>query len=395
VKGTTVARYYQVISADGHLETPPESWSKYVPEKWRHRAPRLIPLPEGGEGWLVEGQPMLHNGQNIAAGGPTKIKFRNASYWNPDGSPAPGAGSAEQRLREQDEDGIDAEVLFPPVFATRFLEGIADKDVYLSMVQAYNTFLAEDYCSVAPDRLIGNAVIPVSGIDDAVSELERIHHLGLRSVSYFQFPNGTGHPKPEDDRFWEKSLELGVRLSPHFGFGAVRADIAPGVGTGAQPFAAAACQRAGTHAPVYCMSQLIVDGVLDRFPEIQMYFAETNIHWLPGSLFMMDDSYECFRRAFDRKLPLTPSEYCVKHFHWGIIRDPVGVQMGPERIPFDRVMWGTDFPHSVGSYPDSQQFLVEAFKGLDDGIRRKVLLENPARYYGLDLTKPITETPAA
>ena len=44
-------------------------------------------------------------------------------------------------------------------------------DVYLSMVQAYNTWLAEDYCIPAPDRLIANALIPVSGTDDAVSEL--------------------------------------------------------------------------------------------------------------------------------------------------------------------------------------------------------------------------------
>jgi len=58
-----MARYYKVISADGHVETPPESWVKYVPEKHRARAPRLIPLPGGGEGWIVEGQPLLANGQ--------------------------------------------------------------------------------------------------------------------------------------------------------------------------------------------------------------------------------------------------------------------------------------------------------------------------------------------
>jgi hypothetical protein len=29
---------------------------------------------------------------------------------------------------EHDEDGIDAEILFPPVFATRFIEGVTDDD---------------------------------------------------------------------------------------------------------------------------------------------------------------------------------------------------------------------------------------------------------------------------
>ena len=40
-------------------------------------------------------------------------------------------------------------------------------------------------------------------------------------------------------------------------------------------------------------------------------------------------------------------------------------------------MWGTDFPHSVGSFPHSQEFLDKAFAGKDD-LRRKVTLENPA-----------------
>src|SRR5580658_4692949 len=107
-----MARTYQVISGDGHVETPPDGWRKYVPEQWRDRAPRLIRLPDGSDGWLVEGQPMLHNGQNIKGRGP--VKFANASYYNEDGSLREGAGDARQRLREQDLDGIDAEVLFAP-----------------------------------------------------------------------------------------------------------------------------------------------------------------------------------------------------------------------------------------------------------------------------------------
>ena len=115
-----MARHYKVISGDGHVETPP-FWNKYVPEKWADRAPRLVRLEDGGEGWLIEGMPMLKNGQNITGRGP--IRFDFGSYYKPDGTPNDGAGPAEQRLREQDEDGIDAEVLFPPVFASRFLEG--------------------------------------------------------------------------------------------------------------------------------------------------------------------------------------------------------------------------------------------------------------------------------
>jgi len=388
-----MARYYQVISADGHVETPPDPWVRYVPDRWKERAPRLVALPDGGEGWVIEGQPLLKNGQNITGRGP--ISFDTASYFKPDGSPNDGAGPAEQRLREQDEDGIDAEVLFPPVFATRFLEGIADRDVYCSMIRAYNTWLANDYCAVAPDRLIGNSVTPVSNIDDAVAEIQFAHDAGLRSIAFYMFPNGSGFAEPEDDRFWEKALGLGMALSPHFGFGERRAPLPkPGAGTAGQPYASALVQRAGTHSPVYCMAHLMAAGVFDRFPEIRFYFAETNASWLPFTMFFMDDSHEIFASAFNgRKMALTPSEYIKKHCHFSIIRDPVAVEMA-DRLPLDNIMWGTDFPHSVGSFPHSQEFLDKTFAG-KDALRRKITLDNPARYFGLDLEAPITETPSA
>ena len=79
-----MARKYRVISGDGHVETPPDGWLARIPEKYRDRAPRLIRLPDGSDGWLVEGQPMLHNGQNIKGRGP--VKFANASYFNADGT---------------------------------------------------------------------------------------------------------------------------------------------------------------------------------------------------------------------------------------------------------------------------------------------------------------------
>ena len=58
-------------------------------------------------------------------------------------------------------------------------------------------------------------------------------------------------------------------------------------------------------------------------------------------------------------------------------------------------MFGSDFPHSVGTFPETQKFIADAFEGVDDSFRRSMLLENPANYFGLDLDGDITETPAA
>ncbi|MBW1884183.1 MAG: amidohydrolase [Deltaproteobacteria bacterium] len=388
-----MARHYQVISSDGHIESPPDVLLKYVPEALHCRAPRLVPLPGGGEGWIVEGRPLLPNGQNIVGGRP--VKLSGGSYFNEDGSAAPGAGGPEQRLREQDLDGIDAEVMFPPVFASRFIEGIRDREVYLTLIRAYNSYLALDYCSVAPDRLIGATAIPVTGIDDAIAELEYGHSVGLNSACFHQFPNGSGLSAPEDDRFWARCLELGVHLAPHIGFGAATPPPREvSAGTGEAKFSEALYQRAGGQGPVFAMIQLMLEGVFDRFPQIQFFFAETNAHWLPGALFLLDDNYGLFKEWFGVKLAMKPSEYILKHCHFGIIRDPVAIRMH-ELIDMDRIMWSSDFPHSVGSYPNSRQFIADAFDGIDDAVRHKVLVENPAKFFGLDMDAAITETPAA
>ena len=36
----------------------------------------------------------------------------------------------------------------------------------------------------------------------------------------------------------------------------------------------------------------------------------------------------------------------------------------PKRTGIEVLMWGSDFPHSVGSFPDSRQILAELFEGV-------------------------------
>jgi predicted TIM-barrel fold metal-dependent hydrolase len=56
-------------------------------------------------------------------------------------------------------------------------------------------------------------------------------------------------------------------------------------------------------------------------------------------------------------------------------------------------MWGSDFPHSVGTFPRSYAYIADAFAGIAEETRRKILLENAAEYYGLDLDAELTATP--
>jgi predicted TIM-barrel fold metal-dependent hydrolase len=391
-----MSRTYQVISADGHLEIPAEPWTRHLARQYLDRAPRLVKLPDGGEGWLIEGQPMLQNGPNIVGGSPRDCS--KPSYWNADGSPAPGTGDARQRLREQDADGIDAEVLFPPIFVTTAIQTISDKSVYRAVIRAYNTFLAQDFCPVAPDRLIACGVIPVTSIDDALAELRFCREAGLKAVALNDFPSGKKGPSPEDDRFWEAALSNGMPLTGHVYFGTRYPPFITQGAVHSDANSAAAgvlTTRQVSFAPMYTVAQLIVSGVFDRFPELRFYFAETNASWMACALWQMDDNHDTFRRAGILKAPLTrkPSEYFQEHVCCGFVRDPrIGRMLNV--LPIDNLMFGSDFPHSVTSYPETRYWIDETFEGVPPAVRRKVLVETPAKYFGLKLDQPITPTPS-
>ena len=61
-----MASKYRLFSADSHLEISPERWTERVPAKYRDRAPRLVKLPNGGDGIIIEGRPLYVVGLAIA-----------------------------------------------------------------------------------------------------------------------------------------------------------------------------------------------------------------------------------------------------------------------------------------------------------------------------------------
>ncbi len=187
-----MAREYRLISSDGHLEVRPERWTHRVPAKYRDRAPRSVQLPDGGDAILIEGQPLQEaNFLDLRAG-------RAEGQWQPFGikvEEAAGTGSPEQRVREQDMDGLDAEVLFTAMVAGPVLwRNIAHDEVYKTVIRAYNDWLAEEYCAVAPDRLIGLGVIPWTNVDDAIAEMEHCAKQGLKGVVLGVLPSCQGVP---------------------------------------------------------------------------------------------------------------------------------------------------------------------------------------------------------
>jgi len=190
-----MARQYKVFSGDGHIDLNPDVWRNRVAAKWRDRAPKRVKMPNGSDAVVVDGGKL----NTIGVTRSVRVAHKDLAKQVPTFENSAGTGSPEQRLREQDQDGIEAEILFSQI--SFVLRQAKDDDLYLELVRAYNEFLAEEYMAVAPDRLICMGTIPVTGVEDAVRELEHCAKLGLRGVKLDRFPSGRGYPTADDDNF--------------------------------------------------------------------------------------------------------------------------------------------------------------------------------------------------
>ena len=66
------------------------------------------------------------------------------------------------------------------------------------------------------------------------------------------------------------------------------------------------------------------------------------------------------------------------------MEDPVGLRER-HHIGIDNIMWASDYPHSETTWPNSKALTDEWFTPLGEDDKRKVLWENAAKLYDLDL----------
>src|SRR5215472_14572666 len=54
-----MAKQYDFISSDTHLEVLPERWTGRVPAQYRDKMPRTVSHPDGGDAIQIEGAPLF------------------------------------------------------------------------------------------------------------------------------------------------------------------------------------------------------------------------------------------------------------------------------------------------------------------------------------------------
>ncbi len=376
---------YKVISADSHIEVPPDVWSCGVPKKFEGLAPRRITLPNGGDGFIVEGG-IYQGGSNLYAGIDPKDYNPIGLKWDE----AAGTGGPEQRLRELDQDGIDSEWMYPGVGGVRNItRGIKDPDGYHALLRTYNRWLAEEFCAVKPDRLVGVGCIPDRSLSEAIKELEFCSQVGIKLVEIAAFPSGLPHPVEGDDRFWARAQELGMPVTVH-----------TSLNGGSPIFKYPMLPPPHLRPPDYVsrlarygirgaqnITQMVMSGLFDRFPDLHVYYAEQQVGWAPIYMEQMDHNYERHHywaeTTYNMKpLKQLPSEYVKQHIYLGFFDDPIGVKLRHE-IGVDRIMWGGDFPHVESNWPHSDETLQRNFQDVPMDEQRKMAFENAERFLSL------------
>lgn len=382
-----MSRVYSRISGDAHIEVPPNIWSKAVPEPFKDIAPKHIKLPNGGDGFLVEGG-IYQGGSNLYAGktpeeySPIGLKWIDMA----------GTGDGHQRLEEMDMDGVDAEVLYPGIGGViNMTRGIRNDDAYHALIRTYNRWLVEEYCVPDPDRLIGVGCIPERGLEQALEELEYAAEAGIKLVSLERFPSGKDYPTPEDDRFWAAALDLNMPVTVHINFPKPKGQIIE-YPTLPPPYMrppdyVSRLARYGIRGALTIV-QMVMSGLFDRFPELEIYFAENQVGWVPIYLEQMDHNYGRHRhwaeKIYDLKpLKQLPSEYIKQHIYWGFFDDPVGMKLRHE-VGVDKIIWGGDFPHVESDWPNSGKTLERQFQGVPEDEQAMMAAGNAIRFLHLE-----------
>lgn len=382
---------YKYISADNHLDTrwlPKDLWQKRLPARLRDRGPKVVEAPNGSM-WEWEGRL-----QGESADGSRNAKLRQATFGfrgvkTPEGSLPP--SDPKLLLEHFDVASIYAGVSYGD---TRKWN-VKDDELRKEMYRAFNDFVLE-LNAHAPDRILVLAELPAMHADVCPSEMRRVVQQGARAVELSPFDADPPLWDPVWEPVWGGAEDLGIPLCLHIG------------DKSGTPYPPNEYGRSRAHFSIVPMSaapaitQVIFAGVFERHPNLHISVAECRVGWLPFLISWMDRQVR--ERPDDPTAPLSmlPSEYFARNMSVTFEDDMIGARLIPEDWAYLRqsAIWGGDYPHPQGIWPDADALMEEMFRGVDPALRQEVVFDRAARIFkvkGPSAQRPVAEpaTPAA
>jgi predicted TIM-barrel fold metal-dependent hydrolase len=377
----------RMVSADSHMLEPADLWVERLDKRFRDRAPHAVPN-EGHHGlsFVAPGINPFPIGTVSAIGksGEELMKHLDKGYE----AARPSGWDPVERLKDQEVDGVEAEVLYTSLGMPLF--GLPDAELQRACFKVYNDWLAQ-FSSHNPNRLIGIALISLEDVAEGVRELERCRKLGLRGMmTWGTAPSEHPYSDPIYDPFWNAAAELEMPLSLHTitSKAGSPGGVASGVAMRSQAGSTAVAYLSnymflGTDIQVSLFS-LVMGGVLERFPKLRIIAAESDTGWMPHFMFRLDHGYEKFGGMPMKRLAMKPSDYLRRQMFATFQDDPIGAALYKFLGP-DNYMWASDFPHSDSTWPHSREVVERDFAGVPEEVTRKIVFDNAVRLYGINV----------
>lgn len=393
----------KIISVDDHIMEPPNVWQDRLPEKYRAVGPRIVrqkvadmqfvggvfSYREAGEHeegtwcdwWYVEDLRYPLTRVMAAAGysreevtiSPITMEDMREGCWN-----------QTARLADMDVNHVEASLCFPtfPRFCGQTFKEREDKVLADLCVKAYNDWMFDEWCAGTGGRLIPLPIIQLWDADLAAAEVRRNAARGGRAVAFTEIPAFLGLPSIHDpsgfwDPFFQACDETGTVVCMHIGSSSKMPSTSPD--------APAAVGSTLTYMnAAMSMTDYLMSGLFERFPNLKLAYSEGQIGWIPYILERADKVWEENRGwgGVADKVLRPPSEYYREHIYGCFFDDAHGIK-NLDAVGVDNVTFETDYPHSDSTWPHSLKVAMDILAGLDDETIYKIVRGNAIRMLDL------------
>ena len=391
------AKSHKVIDVDTHWSEPLDLWTSRATPKYKDRVPQMKQT-DGRLVWTIDGDISMGLGSasSVIHGTGRKAEGIEFSQWLV-GDVHPGCSQAGPRLEVMDECGIYAQILYPNVLGFagqgKMSAGVemrqVDDDLRLVSTQIYNDAGAEMQAE-SNGRLMPMALLPWWDIKLAIKEAERCHAMGMRGVNINSDPHLNGM-KDLSDGYWtplwdfcsDKGLPVNFHIGASDGSMSWFGDSPYPSMSSAEKLAVGSTMMFISNARV--LSNLIISGLLERFPKLKFVSVESGIGWIPFILEALEYQLHESGAIKHGKLSMTPLEYFRRQIYACFWFEKQDFASMARKLGIDNVMFETDFPHPTCLYPDPLGSAAQALAGFTEDEKRKVLSLNAARCYNIPL----------
>ena len=381
----------KVIDTDSHWSEPYDLWTSRAPAKWRERVPQMVER-SGKRRWWFDGD--IPIGLPIASSviDPAGEKITGTAFFDMDNEVVHRASfDPEARVAMLDHLGIHAQIMYPNVagFGNQNFLKSPDEALRLLSVEIYNDALAE-FQTDTGQRVFGMALLPWWNLDAAVREIERAHANGLRGIVTCTNPEEAGLPDMGTkhwDPIWQTCSDLHMPVNFHIGSSKGNMDFFgrapwPSFGEERKLAVGSANLFMGNARTV---GNLIYSGIPERFPDLKFVSVESGVGWLPFFLEMLDHQLTETAPNELADLSLLPSEYFRRQFFGCFWFERSTIKPTVDFLGNSCLMFETDFPHPTCLYPRDDQSLMDALEGLTSVDIRRILQDNAAELYRIDI----------